>query len=344
MRTTGAGEDMPPAFLDSLGAFFNIKVPVGKGLSAIPALNAIAEGKAKVLISLGGNLASSLPDTSFTETALRKSNMTVMISTKLNRSHLVTGKKALILPCLSRSDEDQVEGKPQFISVEDAMGKIGFSKGCLQPCSPNLRSEINIIAGLAQATLPQNETIDWKDLSNDYTKIRSVISALIPALTGLDKTLPGHESLYLYNPLHYRIFLTNDSKAHFSVVSLSAEQAEKGQLMLMTIRSHDQFNTSVFGLNDRYRGISNERRVIFMNQEDMEEKDIIAEQTVSILSRYDGVERKLEGYYAIPYPIRKGCAAAYFPEANSLIPANHICSTSGTPAYKSICVEVTKNV
>ncbi len=339
IRTSGAGENMPAAFLDSLENHFAITMPRKPGMSTIPAIRAMAEGKVKVLISLGGNLASSVPDTAFTEQALRNCNLTVMISTKLNRSHLVTGKKALILPCLSRMEEDIHDGKVQSVTVEDAMGKIGFSKGCLAPPSPHLKSEISIIAGMAGAALGESQGIPWQKFENDYSLIRTNIAKTIPAFKNLTKN-PSKTTIILDNPLRSRIFKTADGKAHFNSHPIRMTVAGPGELMLMTIRSHDQFNTSIFGLNDRYRGINNERRILFMNKADMDERNIAPEQTVSLSTDYDNKTRVLEGYYAIPYPVRRGCAAAYFPETNVLLSINKTCPGCETPAYKSVAITV----
>lgn len=340
LRTSGVGENMPLPFLESLDREFNINVPKTPGMSVVPAIKSMSEGKVKVLISLGGNLASAVPDTEYTEQALSKCNLTVMISTKLNRSHFITGKRALILPCLSRTDEDFRQGVRQYSTVEDAMCKIGFTQGCLTPCSPNLKSEVSIISGMAAASLKNYSNIDWLRFEKDNAYIRLKMSQTIPSYKELKKLNPSTQGYYLDNPLRNRVFKTSDSKAQFSDYPLEMVAPESGELLLMTIRSHDQFNTSVFGLNDRYRGISNERRVLFMNNEDMIERNIVPEQIVEITSNYDNKLRKLEGYYAIPYPIRQGCAAAYFPETNILTSINNICLMTNTPAYKSVRVNV----
>jgi molybdopterin-dependent oxidoreductase alpha subunit len=339
IRSAGVGENMPLSFLEALEERFLIDVSRKPGMSIVPAIRSMAEGKTKVLISLGGNLASSVPDTFFTEQALRNCQLTVMISTKLNRSHLVTGKRALILPCLGRTDDDLRQGKKQYTTIEDAMCKIGFSQGCLPPSSITQKSEIAIVAEMAAATLV-NKEIDWYRYSNDYNFIRSTMDEVIPAFKDIDQLKPTSLGAYTENPLRNREFKTNDGKAQFSNYPLGNVIPQKDELILMTIRSHDQFNTSVFGLNDRYRGISNERRVIFMNSEDMAYRNILPEQIVAISSNYDNRIRKLEGYYAIPYPIKKGCVAAYFPETNLLTSINNTNPICETPAFKSVCVQV----
>ena len=340
VRTAGVDEDVSVSFLESLESHYGVSAPREAGMGIIQAFNAMASGWVKILVSLGGNLAAALPDTTFAEQALRRCRLTVMISTKLNRSHLVTGKRALLLPCLARSEEDIQNGVKQVVSIEDSTGKIGFSQGCLPPASGSLRSEVSIISGMAAAVLGDRSRVDWKRLGEDYQAIRVALSQTVPALAKLDSLPTSGPAHYLANPLRKRIFQTVDGKAHFSDSPLEQAVPELGELLLMTIRSHDQFNTSIFGLNDRYRGIRNERRVLFMNRQDMEERNIAPEQTVDLTSNYDHQLRKLEGYYAIPYPIKPGCVAAYFPESNRLIPINHICTESGTPAYKSVRVRV----
>jgi molybdopterin-dependent oxidoreductase alpha subunit len=340
IRTAGAGEDMPVALLEAIEKNYGIRVPREPGLSAIPAIRAAAAGKVKVLLSLGGNLASSLPDTPFTETALRRCSLTVMISTKLNRSHLVTGKRALILPCLSRTEEDVQNGIIQSVTVEDSMGHIGISTGCLQPVSPDIRSEVAIVAGIAAAVCRGPGGPDWQRAAGDYGYVRTEIARTIPALKGIADLPKSGQGIRLDNPLRKRIFPTATGKALFSCDPLVREIAADGELMMMTIRSHDQFNTSVFGLNDRYRGINQERRVLFMNETDMARLGIAAEGTVAICGGEGEEARRLEGYYAIAYPITEGCCAAYFPEANVLVPVDHAGKICPTPAYKSIHVRV----
>ena len=340
IRSCGQGENMPLTFLESLEKHFHIDIPKTPGMSVVPAIRAMAEGKVKVLVSLGGNLASAVPDTAFAAQALRNCSLTVMISTKLNKSHLVSGKRTLILPALARTDEDIRNGVKQFSSVEDAMAKIGFTQGCLPPASSAMKSDVTIVAEMAMATLGEKQAIDWNYLAGDNQNIRAAMSQVIPAFRNIDKMKPSDHGFYLDNPLRKRVFKTSDSKAQFSDYPLNFITAREGELLLMTIRSHDQFNTSVFGLNDRYRGIINERRVLFMNREDMQERNIVPEQIVDISSTYDNKLRKLEGYFAIPHDITRGCVAAYFPETNVLTSINNTSATCETPAFKSVQVTV----
>ncbi len=340
IRTAGIGENMPVSFLEALEQHFSFPVPRTPGMGVIPAIRSMAEGQSKVLVSLGGNLASAAPDTDYTERALKHCRLTVMISTKLNRSHLVTGRQALILPCLSRSDEDIYHGVNQSVTIEDALGRVGFSAGCLHPASPNMKSEISIISEMARAVLGDHHGIDWKRFGHDYQFITSAMSKIIPAFRELNEPPVAKNGFYIENPLRKGIFNTSDGKAQFSNHQLEMAVPGQGELMLMTIRSHDQFNTSIFGLNDRYRGIRNERRILFMNSEDMDARKIAPGQLVDITSHYENKVRKLEGYFAIPYKIRRSCVAAYFPETNVLIPISNTCKSCGTPAYKSVRVTV----
>jgi anaerobic selenocysteine-containing dehydrogenase len=309
-------------------------------MGVIPAIRSMAEGQPKVFLSLGGNRASAAPDTDYVERALKRCRLTVMISTKLNRNHLVTGKQALILPCLSRSDEDNYHGVNQSVTIEDALGRVGFSAGCLHPASPTMKSEISIISEMARAVLGDHHGIDWKRFGHDYQFIMSTMSKIIPAFRELNKHSVAKSGFYIENPLRKGVFNTSDMKAQFSDHKLEMAVPGQGELMLMTIRSHDQFNTSIFGLNDRYRGIRNERRLLFMNREDMDARKIAPGQLVDITSHYENKTRKLEGYFAIPYKIRKSCVAAYFPETNVLIPISNPGKSCGTPAYKSVRVKV----
>ena len=340
IRTVGIGENMPASFLDNLENYFEMKVPRSPGMAMVPAIKSIASGKTKVLLSLGGNLASALPDSDYVAKALRKCALTVMISTKLNRSHLITGKKALLLPAYSRLDEDITNGKKQSTTIEDAMCKISFSKGVVAPPSKNTKSEISIVAEMAKTTLGNQYKIDWDQLKGNYQFIRDAISKVATSLHELGNKGAKERDFYYYNPLRESIFNTNKKKALFSNYELQRTKVEAEELLLMTIRSHDQFNTSIFGLNDRYRGINNERRVLFMNSDDMNSRNISPEQLVNIASSYDNKVRKLDGYYAIPYPIKKGCVAAYFPETNVLTSINEVNPVCNTPAYKSVRVKV----
>ena len=247
------------------------------------------------------------------------------------------------MPCFSRLEEDIQEKIKQSVSIEDSLGKIGFSRGCLHPPSPETKSEVSIVAGLAMATLGPQNVIEWQHFVKDYQHIRSAISQVLPVLEELGDKSGSDKGFYLENPLRRRVFKTSDGKAQFSNYPLKMDVPKEDELFLMTIRSHDQFNTSIFGLNDRYRGIINERRVLFMNSEDMMKRNISSEEMVDITSNYDDKLRKIQGYYAVPYPIKQGCVAAYFPETNVLTSVNQVSKLCQTPAYKSISVQVQRS-
>ncbi len=342
-RTLGVGENMPEAFLKILEQKFKINIPRTKGLDAVSTLKAMYEKKVRVFISLGGNLAAAAPDTNFTTKAMSNCELTVMISTKLNSNHLVTGKTALILPCLTRSEIDIQNGKKQALMIESSMAKVGFSYGCVAPCSDQLKSETRIIADLAMAVLENNPTIDWNKLGSDYQEIRKLFTAIIPDYKGYSEEKCKKQGFYLANPIHKRVFNTDTGKAKFSVQKLETATKSDQELMLMSVRSHDQFNTSIFDLSDRYRGIKNERRIALMNLEDMKERDIKPEQMVDITSRVRGKDHSVFRYFAIPYDIKKGSVAAYFPEVNLLFPVDYHGDQYPTPAYKSLPVSITKS-
>ncbi|MDZ7741286.1 MAG: FdhF/YdeP family oxidoreductase [Bacteroidota bacterium] len=341
-RTLGVGENMPDAFINKLEERFQFKVTRKKGLDAVSCIKAMQKEKVKVMISLGGNLAAASPDTEYTSQAMGKCDLTVMVSTKLNRNHLLTGKTALILPCLSRAEKDIQNGKEQEVLIESSMAKAEFSFPHIKPCSPHLHSEIRIIAEIARAVLQKNNSIDWEELASDYSKIRKLFTEMVPDYSGYDEKSCKKQGFYLYNPLKERVFKTDTGKAKFSIRQLNTAKCKPDELMLMSVRSHDQFNTGIFGLSDRYRGIKDERRVAFMNKEDMKALGIKAEQLIDISGKTNGKEKMLKRYFAIPHKIKKGSIAVYFPEANILFPIDHHGVEFPTPAFKSLPVRVKK--
>ncbi|MEM6885295.1 MAG: FdhF/YdeP family oxidoreductase [Verrucomicrobiota bacterium] len=338
-RTMGIWEKMPEAFHAKLDTEFGFESPRNHGYDTVEAIEAMHAGKARVFIGLGGNFLSASPDTHYTATAMRRCQLTAHISTKLNRAHLVTGKRALILPCLGRSELDQQASGPQFVSVENSMGVVHQSKGRLEPASSNLKSETAIICGIARQTLTDSD-IPWQDFENNYDLIRDRIERVVPGFHKYNNRIRIPGGFYLPNAVKERVFNTTTGKANFSVNPLRPLKLEPGQLLLQTFRSHDQFNTTIYGNNDRYRGISNERRVIFMNREDMQERGLQAEQPVDITSYYDGETRTAELFLVIPYDTPHGCAAAYYPEANVLVPIGARAETSQTPTSKSVIITV----
>jgi len=341
-RTMGIWEKMSDEFLDKLDANFNFKSPRKHGFDVVNSIEAMHKNKAKVFFGMGGNFVSATPDTEFTAEALRKCNLTVHVSTKLNRSHLIHGKKALILPCLGRSEEDIQSTGEQFISVENSMGIIHNSQGDLTPASEHLLSEPAIVAGLANAVL-KNSSVNWTKLISNYDFIRNEIEAVIPGFENYNERVRIGKGFYLPNNARENDFKpTNTGKANFSINSPSEIKLEENQFILMTIRTHDQYNTTIYGLNDRYRGVLNERRVIFMNPKDMEKHKFEKLDLVDLTSHFNGEEREAKGFLAIPYSIPKQCTATYFPEANVLVPIKSTADISNTPNSKSTIITIKK--
>jgi molybdopterin-dependent oxidoreductase alpha subunit len=338
-RTMGIWEKPKPEFLQALAKEFNFTPPTKHGFDTVNAIKAMHAGNVKVFTALGGNFLSATPDTKFTAEALQKTNLSVQIITKLNRSALVTGKKALILPPLGRSEIDLQNGKEQFVTTENSMGNVQMSKGVLSPASNNLRSEIWIVCELAKAVLGKN----WDDFKNDYDQIREAIERTIPGFENYNERVRKNGGFYLPNKPRLGEFPTHNGKANFTTHNLTVRQLEPDQFLLMTIRSHDQFNTTIYDLNDRYRGIKNERRVIFLNPEDMHEFRLKSGNVVDLTSHFDDGERHANHFIVVPYEIPRRCAATYFPEANSLVPIGSVAEKSNTPTSKSIVITIAKN-
>ncbi|UCH26376.1 MAG: FdhF/YdeP family oxidoreductase [Trueperaceae bacterium] len=337
-RTMGIWEKPSEAFLDRLGAAFDFDPPRHHGLDTVNAIRAMTEGRIEVFFAMGGNFLSATPDTEYTAAALQNCRLSVQVSTKLNRSHLVTGAVALILPCLGRSERDQQLTGPQFVSVENSMGIVHQSQGHLLPASPQLRSEPSIVAALAEATLA-DDTIDWDALVADYDRIRELISKVVPGTEDYNRRVRRSEGFTLPNPVRQRIFETPSGKARFTVHPVPQQRLEQGQYLMMTIRSHDQYNTTVYGLHDRYRGIYSERRVVMMHPEDIASAGLQEGAVVDLKSSYDR-ERSATCFVVVPYQIPRGCVATYFPEANVLVPIDSVAKGSNTPASKSVVVSV----
>jgi molybdopterin-dependent oxidoreductase alpha subunit len=338
-RTVGIWEKPKPEFLQALEREFKFTPPTKHGFDTVNSIKAMHEGTAKVFVAMGGNFLSATPDTKFTAEALQKTNLTVQIITKLNRSALVTGKKALILPPLGRSEIDLQNGAEQFVTTENSMGNVQMSKGVLPPASENLRSEIWIVCELAKAVLGEN----WDDFANDYDKIRDAIERTIPGFENYNERVRQHGGFYLPNKPRFGEFPTHNGKANFTTHDLTIRKLAPDQFLLMTIRSHDQFNTTIYDLNDRYRGIKNERRVIFLNTEDMREFGFKSGQVVNLTSHFDDGMRHANHFIAVPYAIPRRCTATYFPEANSLVPIGSVAEKSNTPTSKSVVITITKN-
>ncbi|WP_108803993.1 FdhF/YdeP family oxidoreductase [Aquimarina sp. Aq107] len=341
-RSVGIVHHASKAFNDAVEKVFGFTPPTKEGLDTVHSIKAMHEGKAKVFFALGGNFVSAVSDTQYTADALQNCELTVQVSTKLNRTHTTAGKTSLILPTLGRSEFDQKDGKPRFFTVENSMGKVHRSKGMLQPPSENLKSEPEIVGSIAHAYFKENHPVDWLNLSTDYTSIRTKLEEVISDFKGLEEKSKG-SGFYLPNNVRKLDFskLPN-GKAQFSNCSLPTHQLQQDEFLMMTIRSHDQFNTTIYGMNDRYRGIFNERRVVLMNSDDIKEFGFIPLEIVDLTSTYDTITRKAENFKIIPYNIPKGNIATYFPETNILVPHNHYADKSNTPISKSVVVKIVK--
>ena len=316
--------------------------PTKEGYDTVGAIKAMHEKKAKVFVCLGGNFVMAASDTAYTAKALQNCNLTVQISTKLNRSHLITGKTALLLPTFGRSEKDIKNGQLQFMTMESSTGKVRQSRGLLRPISEHIKSEPEIIGMLADAYFKGKHPMPWATLANDYEAIRELIDKTVKGFDKTSERSKGH-GYYLPNNVRNRDFrMLPKGKAQLTVNPLSGVELENDELLLMTIRSHDQFNTTIYGLHDRYRGIHNERRVIFLNPNDMEKRGILKKDILNLISNYSGVERRAERFLAIPYNIPEGNCAAYFPETNLLVPIDEFADKSGTPISKSIKITVEK--
>lgn len=343
-RTMGIWERPKKAFLDRLQQEFGFDPPRTPGLNTVEAIQAMAKGKAGVFIGLGGNFLSATPDTAYTARALQNCLLTVHISTKLNRSHLVTGKTALILPCLGRTEKDLQNGKPQFVSVENSAGVVHKSIGNKSPASPDLLSEPKIVAEIAKALFRDDPSIDWDIMVNDYDHIRDHIARVIPGFENYNERVRKPGGFYLPNGARDRVFKTNTGRARFTINRLADHHLKESEFIMMTIRSHDQFNTTIYGLNDRYRGIYNERRVVLMNHQDMQDAGLKARDVVDLKSHFKGRERVADRFLVVPYGIPRQCIATYFPEANVLVPVDNFADRSHTPASKSVVVTIEKRV
>jgi molybdopterin-dependent oxidoreductase alpha subunit len=339
-RTMGIWEQMSDGFLDDLGKEFDFAPPRHHGFDTVAALEAMHDGRAKVFFGLGGNFLSATPDTAFTAEAMRRCRLTVHVSTKLHRGHLVTGQEALILPCLGRTEHDiQAEGE-QFVTVEDSMGVVHASRGVLPPASPLLLSEPAIVANLAKATLGKRSTVPWDAFTANYDRIRDSIERVVPGFHDYNQRVRDPGGFYLPNGPREGTFKTPSGKAQFTVHQIPRHDLAPGQLLLMTIRSHDQFNTTVYGNDDRYRGVHGGRRVIFVNVEDLREAGLSDGQAVDITSHYEGETRTVHAFKVVSYEIPRRCAAAYFPETNPLVPLGNIADGSRQPASKSIVISL----
>jgi len=341
-RTMGIWERPVDSFLDRLSAEFDFEAPRKHGYDTVRAIEAMHEGKAPVFFALGGNFLSATPDTEFTATALRRCRLTAYVSTKLNRAHLITGEQALILPCLGRTEIDQQATGPQFVTTENSMAVVQASRGFLQPASDHLLSEPAVVGRLAMATLGNRSRVDWQGMIDNYDLIREHIEHVVPGFEEYNQRvrLPG--GFHLPSAPRQRVFNTTSGKAVFTVHSLPRHELGPDQFLMMTIRSHDQFNTSIYGNDDRYRGIYNGRRVVLLNKDDINAAGLAEGDHVDLTSHFEGEQRIARNFTIVPYSIPRRCAATYFPEANVLVPIRSVADKSNTPASKSVVISITR--
>ena len=342
-RTMGIYEKPPESLLNRIRDVFGFEPPRHNGWDVVDCIKAMHEGRGKVFIAMGGNFLSATPDTLFTAAALRRCALTVHISTKLNRSHLIHGREALILPTLGRSDIDQLNGEPQFVTCENSMGVVQASRGSLTPISEDLLSEPTIVVRMAQATLAERSKVDWKTLGSHYDHIRDAIEKTIPGFENYNARARQPGGFYLPNPNREGRFSTASGKAEFRVAPLSYPKLQADEYLMMTIRSHDQFNTTIYGLDDRYRGVYHERRVVFIHPDDAASHGLQSGDIVDLVNTTDGVERIARRFRIVPYSIPRRCLATYFPETNVLVPISSVAERSNTPVSKAVILTLRKS-
>jgi molybdopterin-dependent oxidoreductase alpha subunit len=337
-RTMGIYE-RPPAWSPKLGEVFGFTVPSEPGYATVDAIRAMRDGRAHVFLGLGGNFAAATPDTEVTEAALRSCRLTVHIATKLNRSHVLPGAESLILPCLGRTEADRQASGEQFVTVEDSMSVVHASRGRLAPASPWLRSEVAIVAGIGRALL--GDALPWTEFEADYRSIRARIAAIVPGFDDFEARVSRPGGFILpHPPRDSRSFATPSGRARFTVHPLTVIEVPPGRLLLQTLRSHDQYNTTIYGLDDRYRGVHGGRRVVFVNPDDLAELGLADGAMVDLVSEWTDGVRRAEAFRVVAYPTARGCAATYFPEANVLVPLDSVATGSRTPTSKQIIVRL----
>jgi formate dehydrogenase major subunit len=341
-RTMGIWERPPAHFLDALHKEFGFDPPREHGLDTVESIRALRDGKVKVFFALGGNFVAAAPDTHLTEDAMRRADLTVQVSTKLNRSHVVPGEEALILPTLGRSEQDHTGGGDQRVTVEDSMSAVHASRGPLKPASKQLRSEVDIVCTLAQAVLGDRHDLPWDDFRADYAAIRRRIANVVPGCAAYDEKVDQPGGFVLpHPPRDSRTFPTEPGKAVFTVSPIDVLHVPEGRLLMQTLRSHDQFNTTIYGLDDRYRGVSGGRRVVFVHPDDITALGLEEGQLVDLVSEWtDGSERRAPAFRVVSYDQPRGCAAAYYPETNPLVPLDSTALGSNCPTSKSIIVRL----
>jgi molybdopterin-dependent oxidoreductase alpha subunit len=338
-RTMGIWERPPQAFLDALAKEFNFDPPKKWGYDTVETLHAMFQEKVKVFFAISGNFLSNTPDTVYAAHAMQKCKLTAHVSTKLNRSHLITGDQALILPCLGRTEEDvQATGK-QVVTVEDSMGIINPSKGSFPPASPDLMSDVAILCNLAHVTLGSRTTTSWLGFAADYSLIRDSIGRVVPGFENFNERLASEGFFYLPNGVKQRIFKTSSGKAKMTLCPIPKHDLKPEEFLLTTVRTHDQFNSTIYGLNDRYRGVFQGRRVIFLNPLDMRARGLRPGEIVDIYSHFEDEVRVAPRFAIVPYTIARRSAAAYYPETNVLVPIRSVAAKSNQPVFK--CIRIT---
>ncbi|WND54941.1 FdhF/YdeP family oxidoreductase [Mycolicibacterium vanbaalenii] len=348
-RTMGIWEKMPEQFLAALDARFGIASPRDHGYDTVDAIRAMRDGKATVFMAMGGNFVSATPDTAVTESALRNCSLTVQVSTKLNRSHLVHGRTALILPSLGRTDRDIQAGGKQLVSVEDSMSMVHLSRGSLHPPGDQVRSEVAIVCQLARTVLGPDHPVPWETFNADYDTIRDAIAAVVPGCEYYNRKVRAPDGFQLpHPPRDSREFHTTTGKANFAAYPLEWVPVPEGRLVLQTLRSHDQYNTTIYGLDDRYRGVKGGRRVVFVNPADLTRFGLSDGDRVNLISEFtdtDGQlqERCAKDFRVVAYPTPEGNAAAYYPETNPLVPLDHTAAKSNTPVSKAIVIRLERS-
>jgi molybdopterin-dependent oxidoreductase alpha subunit len=348
-RTMGIFEKMPESFHDRLDHEFQFLSPRAHGFDTVAAIRAMRDGKVRVFIGMGGNFVRAAPDSEVTEQALANTRLTVQISTKLNHSHVSTGRRALILPTLGRTEKDTQRTGDQRVTVEDSMSAVHASRGRLKPASEHLHSEVAIVCNIAHKIftgsdnlpLPNAPKADWLAMRDDYSIIRKHIEAVLSGFENFEERIQNPGGFVLpHPPRDARKFETASGKAHFTGNELEFIRVPAGRLVLQTLRSHDQYNTTIYGKDDRYRGIHGGRRVVLINAGDITELGFTDGDMVHLISEFQGTERRAENFRIVSYSTPKGCAAAYYPETNVLVPLDSVADTSGTPTSKSVIVRL----
>jgi molybdopterin-dependent oxidoreductase alpha subunit len=343
-RTVGITEKPSAAFLDALAREFDFAPPRAPGTDVVAAIRAMRDGRARAFIGMGGNFAVASPDSVLTAAALERCDLTVQVSTTLNRTHLHCGREAYVLPCLGRSERDVQHAGEQFVTVEDSMSAVHRSEGRLEPASPHLRSEVAIAADLARAVLGPGSPVPWELFASNYDRIRDAIERVVPGFSEYNRRVREPGGFVLPSGARQRRFATSDGRAHFTVHKLPDDAVAAGRFRLTTVRSHDQFNTTIYGHDDRYRGITGDRRVVLLHRDDLAAAGLSEGQRVDLTSHFRGETRCVRGFRTIAYDVPRGCAAAYFPEANPLVALDSVAAGSHTPTYKSIEVSIAPSV